>query len=102
MVAAHPDRQFFIVVSPFHEVFYRTFHGIDGAYEFLSDLKKHPNVTVVDLGRVDYPDELFMDATHLNEDGAERFSRDLGKILREYPAFAKDERSATEQTPSQR
>jgi len=87
LIAEHPERHFFVVVSPFHKAFFQAFSGIDRAYAFLDEIGKRPNVTVIDLSRSNYPDNYFEDASHLNEEGAKRFSADLALVLGKHPLF---------------
>ena len=90
LIDEHSNRHFFIVISPYHPSFFRSYEGLPEAHRFLSDMEKRSNVTVLDYSRVDYADELFTDSTHLNEEGAKRFSNTLGEVLRAHPAFAEE------------
>lgn len=51
-------------------------------------LAAQPNQYVIDLLDLPYGEELFMDPTHLNLQGAERFTMALRQALREKPALA--------------
>jgi hypothetical protein len=76
------NRLFLLIVSPYHRSFYESYQGLDEVHSYLNGLGRFPNVIVMDHCQTDYPDELFRNTTHLNVDGARRFSAELGDELR--------------------
>jgi hypothetical protein len=82
-ITAHPQRLFFLIVSPYHPVFYEHFQNADELAAWEKQLAALPNVVVFDCGRSDYPDELFLDTLHLRRAGSAEFSRKIGNKIRQ-------------------
>jgi hypothetical protein len=82
-ITAHPQRLFFLVVSPYHRSYYVNFQNADKLAAFEKQLSALPNVVVIDWGQLDYPDEYFLDTLHLRREPAAEFSRKLGNKIRE-------------------
>lgn len=82
LVASAPHRTFVIVFSPLHK---SNFVRATGEAEFRRELRQMaaaaPNLRIVDMTRMDYPDRYFLNTTHLNQRGARRFSADLRREL---------------------
>ena len=77
-------RPIIIVVAPYHDSYFERFTNLPEGQSYLAELNALPNVSVLDMGRVNYDDDHFMNTTHLNYRGAEAFSTALGEKLREY------------------
>jgi hypothetical protein len=82
-ITAHPQRLFFLIVSPYHPVFYEHFQNADQLAAWEKQLAALPNVVVFDCGRSDYPDEMFLDTLHLRRVGSADFSRKIGDKIRQ-------------------
>jgi hypothetical protein len=77
----HPERFFVFVISPNHASYYAQYENLQDANAFLAELDALPNAEVLDFGRVDYPDSLYLNTTHLNYAGAKVFNRALRDSL---------------------
>lgn len=80
IISSHQQRQFVFVVSPYHSSFFVKFMP-DGADYFFSRVKQFPNVHVFDFGRFPLSDNEFINTSHLNLAGAEKFNRILRDSL---------------------
>ena len=76
-------RPIVLVIAPYHASYYEGFRNMEGATAYLAKLDALPNVTVLDYGRMPLPDDHFQNTTHVNYAGAEVFSQELGKKLKE-------------------
>jgi hypothetical protein len=77
LIKAAPQRQFILVYCPLQNSF---FNQVAGEMEYQQQLKEFAqlsNVHILDFSRLNYSDRNFMDTSHLNEVGAEAFSRML-------------------------
>jgi len=77
ILKANKKRSFIIVVSPYHSSCFVNFKNYDSVKMFFHKIDSLTNVRVFDFSHVDYPDSLFMNTTHLNYDGAQRFTHEL-------------------------
>jgi len=82
-IEGHPERLFFLVYSPVHRASFENFRDLAGLEAFQARLARIPNAVVIDMQRLDFPDEFFKDTSHLLPEGAVRFSRALGERIRE-------------------
>jgi hypothetical protein len=80
-VTLHPERHFYFTISPFHGSFFKSLKRSEELELFFDSLGRLPNVTFVNYGKVNYPDSLFLDTTHLNYYGALVFSKELSKKI---------------------
>jgi len=91
-ITQHPQRLFFLVVSPFHPSCFVHFQNEEKLKAFEARLAAFPNVVVIDWGRMYYPDSSFVDTLHLRHDAAMDFSQkmqdQIGQVLRERNAPA--------------
>lgn len=72
------------VVGPYPSVWKSKFKGEQLLKSFLAKQGSYPNVYVFDFySTLNYSNDLFMDLTHLNQKGADKFTNDLIKSLRE-------------------
>ena len=76
-------RPIVLVIAPYHSSYYDSFRNMEGATGYLAKLDALPNVTVIDLGKMDLPDDHYQNTTHVNYAGAVVFSRELGRRMRE-------------------
>lgn len=81
LLASHPERQFVVAVAPYHSSYLRALTNRDAAKRYVGSLKAYANVAVVDRSDADYPDALFMNTSHLNYAGAQRFTGELREQL---------------------
>jgi hypothetical protein len=82
-ITEHPQRLFFLVVSPYHPSYYVRFQNAEKFVAFKARLAAQPNVILLDWGQLDYPDEFFGDTLHLQWEAAEKFSRTVGERIRQ-------------------
>lgn len=76
-----PDRMFYLVVAPYHWSYYDSFEGMDEAQAWLREVDQRPNVDVVQVDGRSYPDSLFVNTTHINLEGAIRFTKEVRKAI---------------------
>lgn len=82
LVRRAPQRRFVLVMSPLHRSFFVRATGEQAFREELAEMERQaPNLTVIDMSRVDYPDTLFLNTSHLNQQGARVFSAELRRQL---------------------
>lgn len=81
LIQKHPHRAFIFVISPYHKSCFTKFKNLSELHVFVDKMNALPNVRVIDFSRVDYPDSLYMNTTHLNYRGALRFSAELKDSL---------------------
>ncbi|HZQ47495.1 MAG TPA: hypothetical protein VFC07_10815 [Verrucomicrobiae bacterium] len=93
-ITAHPQRLFFLVVSPYHPSYFTHFQNADKLATFEEKLTVLPNVVLLDWSRLDYPDEYFLDTLHLRRQAAAKFSRKLGDKIREILRARSEQASA--------
>jgi hypothetical protein len=76
-------RPIVLVIAPYHSSYYESFRNMEGATAYLAKLDALPNVTVLDYGRMLFPDSAYQNTTHVNYTGAVEFSDALGRKLKE-------------------
>ena len=81
LILHNPARRFIFVIAPIHSSYFSRFKNLDEAETYLSDLKKMSNIAVYNFSKVNYPDSLFVNTTHLNYQGAVRFNAQLKDSL---------------------
>ncbi|MBV5312491.1 MAG: hypothetical protein JZU47_04290 [Prolixibacteraceae bacterium] len=81
IIKSNPHRKFIFVIAPYHKSFFDGFTNFQDAELYLASLKKNSNVTVLDFGKIDFPNEYFFDTRHLNLKGAIGFNRILKDSL---------------------
>lgn len=78
LVASAPQRRFVIVLSPLHSSGLVRASGQAEFRDLLGEMAEAaPNLTIIDMISMDYPDQYFLNTTHLNQRGARAFSADL-------------------------
>jgi hypothetical protein len=80
-IKSNPQRHFYLTISPFHHSFFKTLQKPESMDSLFNYLKSLPNVSFLDYSKVDYPDSLFLNTTHVNYYGAIRFSKKLSEEL---------------------
>jgi hypothetical protein len=88
LIQNNPSRQFVFVVSPYHQSYFNKYKNLPEAKRFLARLNAIENVKVFDFSHDVYADNLFMNTTHINYDGALVFN----KILKDSLATIRDNR----------
>ncbi len=78
LIRSAPNRQFVLVLAPLHKAFFAHNDGSVALRRELREMQAElPNLHVIDMTHVDYPDSYYADTAHLNQAGAEVFSRQL-------------------------
>ena len=75
------DRKIIVVVSPYHQSFFKKFKNIEIANEYLYNLNTRDNIEVFDLRSYITDDKLFLNTSHLNYKGAKKFTKKLKQLL---------------------
>jgi hypothetical protein len=87
LVRDHPERDFVILIPPFHPSYFNKFENYDDALRFFSYLSQFPNIQVLNYSHQFYPDDCYLNTTHLNYKGAVLFNQlikdTLQKIIAE-------------------
>jgi hypothetical protein len=84
LMNAHPERQFIVVVAPFHWSYYAASPDFPRVLEYATGLQRmHPNVLVLEFDGREMDDSLFFDTVHFNVAGARVFSEALRRRLDE-------------------
>jgi len=81
ILRAHTTRKIIFVIPPYHSAYFTTFEGEKEAQAYLVFLTTFSHVRVLDCGHFSYPNSLFINTTHLNYEGAVRFSTELRFLL---------------------
>ena len=82
-ITEHPQRLFFLVVSPYHPSYLVRFQNTDKWLAFKTRAAALPNVVLIDWGQLDYPDGPFGDTLHLQWEAAGKFSQTIGERIRQ-------------------
>jgi hypothetical protein len=80
-IRKNSSRQFIFVVPPYHSCYFSNYKNPGDAKAFLNELKALKNVRLFDFSGVIYPDSLFINTTHLNYNGARRFTKEFKDSL---------------------
>lgn len=75
------ERQYVFVIPPYHSCYFTNYKNPEDAKAFVNELRALPNVKVFDFSGVIYPDSLFINTTHLNYNGAVRFTKEFKDSL---------------------
>lgn len=70
-----------MIISPYHNSCFNINANFDKSYNYLNELEKNRNITVLDLKDFIENDDLFMNTTHLNYEGAIIFSKKIKELL---------------------
>lgn len=82
-IAAHTNRLFFLVISPYHSAYFVNFKNLDKFTNVKQKLSALPNVILIDWSRLYNDDKYFQDTVHLRREAAADFSRRLGETIRQ-------------------
>lgn len=89
-IYATTSRPIIWVVGPYASPWKTMFEGNKDLELFLMKQSGHPNVYTYDFySKLDYPNSLFKDLTHLNEKGADQFTQEFITTMRKNPALVK-------------
>lgn len=75
------NRNIVLVVSPYHKSYFNQFENIEIANKYLNSINEIKNITVIDLRNYIIDNNMFMNTTHLNHEGAIKFTRKLKEEL---------------------
>ena len=78
---SNKSRFFVFVVPPYHSCYFTNYKNPEDAKAFLDELRALSNARVFDFSGVKYPDSLFINTTHLNYNGAVRFTKEFKDSL---------------------
>ena len=82
LVKSHPNRQIVLVVSPFHKAAYESGTDLKVYINLIQRLENDlPNIKGLVFDGTNYPDDYFLDTSHLNYWGAVYFSKELRRVL---------------------
>jgi hypothetical protein len=86
-IGDHPEREFIIVVSPYHASYLHSIPSADLARvkQLFQQLDALPNARVIDFDTHDWPDECFSNTSHVSMIGARRVSQMLRDSLKVSP-----------------
>jgi len=71
-----------LISNPVHKTYYKKIPSINiSAFEELKTELISKGVMVIDKTKENYPDSLFLDVNHLNESGANRFTKEIKEIF---------------------
>lgn len=77
-IVSSTDREIVMVVSPFHRIVYESGFDLEEYKSLFKQLEaNHSNLKGFIFDGKEYPDELFLDTSHLNYWGAMRFTSEL-------------------------
>ena len=76
------NRKIILVISPYHISFFNKFENIETANKYLRNLNTRENINVIDLRNFINDDKLFLNTSHLNYNGAVKFSKKLKELLK--------------------
>lgn len=80
---AKTTRPIVFVIAPYHKSFFKNYRNRADAEKFLHNLAEYPNVRIINFSKVDYPDSLYLNTTHLNYLGAKIFTQQLKDSLKQ-------------------
>lgn len=80
-INAYRERKFVFVIPPYHSCYFTNYKNPEDAKAFMNELRALPNARVFDFSGVIYPDSLFINTTHLNYNGAVRFTKEFRDSL---------------------
>jgi|TARA_B110000467_G_scaffold163324_1_gene189010 hypothetical protein len=75
------SRSIVLVVSPYHVSYFNQFENIEMANKYLSSLSERENIRIIDLRNYIIDDNMFLDTSHLNYEGAIKFTRRMKEEL---------------------
>jgi hypothetical protein len=82
LIRSMKHRHFYLVVSPYHSSYFEAITNISDGLDYLNKINQFPNVTVLNFGDLDFPDDHYQNTTHINYKGAVKFSELLGQEMK--------------------
>ena len=80
-ISKNANRKFLFVIAPYHPSYYVGYKNPGAAASFLDTLRSYNNVRIMDFGKMNMPDSLFLNTTHINLKGALVFNHALRDSL---------------------
>jgi len=87
-------RTIILVVAPYHKSCFNENANFGRSNEYLNRLKKNNNIRIFDLRNFIQDDNLFLNTTHLNSEGAIKFSKKIKELLTTKAKINQPDRSA--------
>jgi hypothetical protein len=81
IISENNNRKFIFVIAPYHKSYFQNFNSFSRLNKFVFELKKHKNIYLIDFKDENYLDTFFINTTHLNYQGAIKFSKALKDSL---------------------
>lgn len=81
---SNKNRLFIIIISPYHESYFKKYANYNEAISFINKMDSFPNVKVFNFAKFPLNDSLFINTTHLNYKGALKFNAILKDSLNPY------------------
>lgn len=81
VIASHPEREFILVVAPYHKSYYESYRTPAVAKAFFDLILSYPNTHVIDMGHLPLDDDMYFNTTHIRLNGAVVFCRALRDSL---------------------
>ncbi|MES1224779.1 MAG: hypothetical protein ABUT20_55320, partial [Bacteroidota bacterium] len=86
LIKKYPKRNFIIMIPPTHPSYFFKYENYPEAQHFLSYLGQFPNVKVLDYSHNFYPDDCYLNTSHLNYKGAVLFNNLIKDTLQKITA----------------
>jgi len=77
VIEANPNRIFVIILGPYHKSCFHLYQDSPETKELISHFRREKNVRLIDLSMKIYPDEYFINTTHVHYDGAVAISKEI-------------------------
>ena len=84
IIRENHNRKFIFVINPYHSSYFKFYPNLIEAIKCLDNLRSFPNVVILDFSKINYPDNYFLNTTHLNLRGALDFNKILKDSLKTY------------------
>ena len=84
IVRDNENRKFILIVNPYHNSFFNKFYNYNQALTFLDELRKYPNMVVLNFAKLEFNDDMYLNTSHLNLKGALAFNKILKDSLKVY------------------
>jgi hypothetical protein len=81
LITKNPGRHFIVVIPPAHPSYFYRYSNYDEALRYLSGLSRIPNLSVLNYSHHFYPDDCYLNTSHLNYKGAVLFNDMLKDTL---------------------
>ena len=75
------SRQIYLVVAPYHRVFFESYVNMPDARKFLDSADALKSVKLIDLGEMELEDDEYLNTGHVNYWGAKKFSEKLSLLI---------------------